>query len=54
MSEREGVSEVVEAVEMVEVVSEMGEAVEMVDVPSVAQHGAVLEPLGDPERSVGS
>ena len=41
------VSEVVEAVEMVEV-GEMG------DVPSVAQHGAVLEPLGDPERSVGS
>ncbi|MHB1717101.1 MAG: hypothetical protein ACYCV5_07195 [Acidimicrobiales bacterium] len=44
MSEREGVSEVVEAVEMVEVV----------EIPSVAQHGAVLEPLGDPERSVGS
>ncbi len=44
------VSEVVEAVEMVEV----GEMGEMGDVPSVAQHGAVLEPLGDPERSVGS
>ncbi len=44
VSEREGVSEVVEAVEMVEVV----------EIPSVAQHGAVLEPLGDPERSVGS
>ncbi|MHB1549428.1 MAG: hypothetical protein ACYCX8_11925 [Acidimicrobiales bacterium] len=44
MSEREGVSEVVEAVGMVEVV----------EIPSVAQHGAVLEPLGDPERSVGS
>ena len=41
------VSEVVEAVEMVEV-GEMG------DVPSVAQHGAVLEPLGDPESPVGS
>ena len=41
-------SEVVEAVEMAEVVSEM------VEIPSVAQHGAVLEPLGDPERSVGS
>ena len=54
VSEREGVSEVVEAVEMVEVV-EVAEVVsEMVDVPSVAQHGAVLEPLGDPERSVGS
>ena len=48
VSEREGVSEVVEAVEMAEVVSEV------VDVPSVAQHGAVLEPMGDPERSVGS
>lgn len=47
LREGEVVSEVVEAVEMVEV-GEMG------DVPSVAQHGAVLEPLGDPERSVGS
>ena len=44
------VSEVVEAVEMVEV----GEMGEMGDVPSVAQHGAVLEPLGDPESPVGS
>ena len=44
VSEREGVSEVVEAVEMVEVV----------EIPSVAQHGAVLEPLGDPESPVGS
>ncbi len=42
------VSEVVEAVEMAEVVSEM------VEIPSVAQHGAVLEPLGDPESPVGS